>query len=321
MATIKDVAKKAGVSVATVSRLLNKNGYVGAESEKKITAAIKELNYSPNAVARSLSTKTSPLIGLLVPDLSNPYFPQLAKGIEVELSKKGYSVLLGSVDDEKGFVEYLETFKQNNVAGVISSVGFIPSKNKDLTIVEVDRISQGSRYTVTGNDFMGGMLIGEKLIESKSCHKILLISGPKSVKKSNDRSMGIKEALKRTNVSIEEIETSSFELDNSDEIINKLFSMPALPDTIIAPNDLYAVLLVQELLKHHISIPEEVQIIGYDGIQFIDIIFPKIATISQPIYELGKKSAELLMNIIEDRTVKENHVLLDVDFQPGDTLR
>lgn len=321
MATIKDVSKKAGVSVATISRYLNKSGYVGEESKKKIQLAIKELKYSPNAVARSLSTKSSPLVGLLVPDLSNPYFPQLAKGIEVELNKHGYSVLLGSVDSEAHFVEYLETFKQNNVVGVISSVGVIPVKSKELTIVEVDRISPESRYTVISNDFLGGKTIGERLLETSKCQDILLINGPKNIQKSNERSSGIKHVLKNTQIIINEIETSSFSLEDSKQIVNQLFKLPKLPDTIIAPNDLYAILIVQELLKRNISIPNDVQVIGYDGIDLLEIIFPKIATISQPIYQLGAQAANLLVDIIENGKNESAHIVLDVKFKPGDTLR
>ena len=118
MATIKDVAKLAGLSVATVSRGINSSGYVSRESQKKIDAAVKELNFTPNEVARSLYQKKSKLIGLLLPDISNPFFPLIAKGVEVYFSEKGYQVILGSVQEnlEKS-KQYFQAFQQNNIAG------------------------------------------------------------------------------------------------------------------------------------------------------------------------------------------------------------
>ena len=121
MATIKEVAELAGVSVATVSRFMNNSGYVGA-SRAKVEKAIKLLDFSPNEVARSLYQKKSKLIGLLLPDIANPFFPLVAKGVEDKINELGYSLILGNVqgdlDKEK---EYLKIFAQNNVAGVLCS--------------------------------------------------------------------------------------------------------------------------------------------------------------------------------------------------------
>ena len=137
MPTIKDVANLAGLSVATVSRAMNGTGYVSEKAREKIHQAINELNYSPNEVARSLYQKKSKLIGLLLPDISNPFFPLVAKGVEDFLQKKGYQVILGNIqEDNEKANEYLRAFEQNNVAGILSAV-----ENKNRTQSNIRRSS------------------------------------------------------------------------------------------------------------------------------------------------------------------------------------
>src|SRR5699024_5334078 len=125
LATIKQVASKAGVSVSTVSRYITHKGYVSAEAEVKIKKVIQDLNYSPNISAQSLKSKKSNLVGLLLPDISNPFFPMLAKGVEEFLREKGYQLILGNVNEDREIIKsYLQFLVQSNAAGVITTVDF-----------------------------------------------------------------------------------------------------------------------------------------------------------------------------------------------------
>lgn len=125
MATIKDVAGAAGVSVATVSRVLNDNGYVHEDTRTKVMLAMEKLNYYPNEVARSLYKRESRLVGLLLPDITNPFFPQLARGAEDELQREGYRLIIGNSDEElEKELDYLQTFKQNQVAGILAATHY-----------------------------------------------------------------------------------------------------------------------------------------------------------------------------------------------------
>ncbi|RDW21405.1 hypothetical protein CWR48_03095 [Oceanobacillus arenosus] len=122
-AKIRDVAKKAGVSAATVSRVLNNSGYAHEDTRKKVLHAMQKLNYKPNEIARSLYKKKSKLIGLILPDITNPFFPQLSRGVEDYLREKGYSLLIGNTDEYlEQEIDYIETFVQHNVVGIVASI-------------------------------------------------------------------------------------------------------------------------------------------------------------------------------------------------------
>ena len=262
------------------------------------------------------------LIGLLFPNLSNPYFPQLIDGIEGELKRRGYTVLLGRLDNKDEFPSYLRTFENNNIAGIISSAGIIPAQKVSVPIVEVDRISQNSKYFVTTNDFLGGSLIGDNVARTVGTTNIAIIKGPNTSRKSIDRFEGLCSVLlKYPALKITEIASNTFDIKLVDSVIKQIFDLDPFPDTIIAQNDLYAIVILQELLKRGIKVPEQTQVIGYDGINFLDLIYPRIATVEQPIYELGSETANLMVQIIENSNLKETQIQLDVKFSAGATLR
>lgn len=161
MATIKDVAKEAGVSVATVSRVINRNGYVQEETRKLVEAAISKLNYLPNEVARSLYFQKSKLIGLIIPDITNPFFPEIARGVEDVLQQNGYRLIIGNSDeDAEKEVRYIETFTQHNVLGVISTSSEEVSQWEKLNIpvVLLDRIHHDFPFVCSDQRKEGGWL-------------------------------------------------------------------------------------------------------------------------------------------------------------------
>jgi LacI family transcriptional regulator len=159
LSTIKQVAELAGVSKSTVSRYIARNGYVGQDTAEKIEAAIKVLNFVPNLQARTLKTKKSQLVGLLLPDISNPFFPLLAKGVEEYFQERGYQVLLGNVSDEKLEEDYLRILQQSNVAGIISTTDFSERYPElEIPVVMVDRATHNSVYSVLSDNKAGGRL-------------------------------------------------------------------------------------------------------------------------------------------------------------------
>ena len=202
MTTIKDVAKLAGVSVATVSRAINQSGYVGVDSAKKIEKAIKKLDFHPSEVARSLYQKKSKLVGLLLPDISNPFFPLLAKGVEDKMNEAGYHLILGNVQEDMAKEQdYLKAFMQNNVAGILSAVDGGTSNLKEIPFVLLDRVATKKEYAVHGNDFEGGILAAKKIAEG-SPKEIVLLVGPKSIKGSVERLKGSVSVFKRGKLNV-----------------------------------------------------------------------------------------------------------------------
>lgn len=321
MATIKEVAKQAGVSVATVSRALNKNGYVSEEARKKVEAAIRDLEYYPNEVARSLFQKTSKMIGLLLPDISNPYFPLLMKGIEESARENGYSVILGNVEEGSGLGnDYMTLFAQQNVAGVLSAVEGTLSHEHKMPIVMLDRVLEEDDFAVYTNDIQGGKLAAQAVLDRKP-GKVLIIAGPKSVPGAIDRLIGILSVLNPTDVKYEIHETNSFTIEEAEETAKTIFRKYKKIDSVIASNDLFALAVMKEAQQKGLQIPRDVQVIGYDDIPFSQLVYPGLTTISQPAFKLGYQAADLLVSRIRKNKIDKKRIKLDPKLVIRDSLR
>lgn len=212
MATIKDVAGRAGVSVATVSRVLNGNGYVHEDTRQKVEEAIRALNYTPNEVARSLYKKKSKLVGLLLPDITNPYFPQLARGVEDRMQENDYRLIFGNSDENREKeMDYIQTFIQNHVVGIISSTndpGAEMYAELRIPIVFLDRTTS-DRPSVYADGREGGRLAAREIIKRGS-KRITIIQGPAHVGPAMDRYEGAVEVVRERGLSYDVLKTTSF---------------------------------------------------------------------------------------------------------------
>lgn len=321
MTTIRDVAELAGVSVATVSRALNNSGYVSESAREKVESAVKALNFYPNEVARSLFQKKSKLIGLLLPDITNPFFPAIAKGVEDCVTERGYSLLLGNVEgDPEKQEKYLRIFEQNNIAGVISAVQGNPINLKKMPFVSLDRINEHQKYVVHSDDFLGGQLAAQAIIDGKA-KKVVIMAGPENVSASKLRLAGNKDILDKHAIPYEVFQTASFHLDLAEETAQALFNELSDFDSVIASNDIYGFAVITEAHRRGIKIPEDLQVIGYDDIPFSKMMTPRLTTISQPAYDIGYKGAELLCNVMERDFVTEKRTQLPVTLIIRETLR
>lgn len=319
VATIKEVAKHAGVSVASVSRYINKNGYVRAETGEKIAEAIRALDYVPNEVARSLFQKKSKFIGVLLPDIANPYFPLLAKGIEETLIKNGYMMLLANTSDsEEQLNQYITTLLQNNVSGIITALPIRPLK--DVSVIGIDRVYDGEIDKVLPDDYLGGKLIGEE-IRKTVFKKILIITGNLSFKSAKRRLDGLVDVLKKEKILFEIYETVSFNVDEVDKISEEFFDKYSTFDTVIASNDYLALKIMQKAQQRGIHVPKDLQIMGYDGIPFSEMTYPKLTTIKQPVYEIGETAATLMMANLSGENNERQEKILEVSLQKGESLR
>ncbi|MBN9654086.1 LacI family DNA-binding transcriptional regulator [Halobacillus sp. GSS1] len=323
MVTIKDVAREAGVSVATVSRVLNDNGYVGADTRKKVMEAIAELNYSPNEVARSLYKRESRLIGLLLPDITNPFFPQLARGVEDELSQAGYRLLLGNSDENiQKELEYIQTFVQNNVVGIITATNHVDYQiyeALDLPLVLLDRASE-NYPAVYADGREGGRLAAKTLIE-KGAERITLVKGPANIKPAQDRFQGAIEELSQADVDFSVLSTTSYSFEEAQGWAEELFDKFSDTDGIIASNDIVGIAIVHEALERGKRIPEDVQIIGYDDIPQSRLSYPTLSTIRQPAYEMGREAAKLLIRTIKKEPGVEQTIQMPVELVERKTTR
>lgn len=314
MPTIKDVAKKAGVAVATVSRVLNNRGYISEATRQKVYKAMEELNYQPNELARSLYRKKSYLIGLLIPNISHPFFAELAGYIEYYAYQNGYKILLcnsqQNSDKEK---EYIDMLKRHQVDGIIIGSHTLEAEqylNVNLPIVAVDRYYTNIPYVASDN-YNGGILATKLLIE-KGCRNIAHISGPLALNTpANNRYKAFKDVATQENVNYFIVETKlhSFETEEYKKIIRQLFEEHPEIDGIFASSDLIAISIISLARELNKRIPQDLKIIGYDDINIANLVVPSLTTVKQPIEEIAKKAIELILCQIDGKKVENENIL------------
>ncbi|PTF98529.1 LacI family DNA-binding transcriptional regulator [Staphylococcus chromogenes] len=312
MATIKEVAHYAKVSVATVSRAINGNGYVKQETRDKIEAAIQALNYQPNEVARSLNMKKSKLIGLLLPDMSNPFFTLVARGVEDMAMARGYHIMIGNgAMDETKELNYLSMFKVNQCSGVIASQLSTPHAFEQLHALQspcvlIDRAAEGDTC-VEADHVQGGTLQAETILQGNAT-SVLLLYQNLDYTSFRARFDAAKKVLEEANVSV----VTQLEGALTEKLLERYIDTYTI-DSIICSNDVMAFKVMQWLHTLNIKVPEEVQVVGYDDIPFATMFIPTLTTVRQPAYELGQQATQQLINELEGR-VAPTSTILEVDM-------
>lgn len=312
MATIKEVARYANVSVATVSRAINGNGYVKQETRDKIEAAIQALNYQPNEVARSLNMKKSKLIGLLLPDMSNPFFTLVARGVEDMAMARGYHIMIGNgAMDETKELNYLSMFKVNQCSGIIASQLSTPHAFEQLHALKspcvlIDRAAEGDTCVEADHE-QGGTLQAETILQGNAT-SVLLLYQNLNYTSFRARFDAAKHVLKEANVSM----VTQLEGALTETLLERYIDMYSI-DSIICSNDVMAFKVMQWLHTLDIKVPEEVQVVGYDDIPFASMFIPTLTTVRQPAYELGQQAAQQLIDELEG-SVAPTSTILQVDM-------
>lgn len=323
MASIRDVAKHASVSVATVSRVLNDKGYVSEETRKKVEATIAELNYRPNEVARSLFKKQSKTIGLILPDIMNPFFPELARAIEDTATKLGYTVILCNTDeDEEKAQRYIDVLLQKYVDGIIISSNTIQEKTireLNIPVVCIDReISKDIPTIVVDNKH--GARMATRFLKEKGRKKIAHIRGPFDLLNANERCEGYREVVAGEDWFNESyIVNGNYRMETATEVALELLQMHPEIDGIFAANDTMAIGAIKAAHQHGLKIPEDISIIGFDGITLGKASIPELTTIEQPLYELGQKAAKVLIKLIKGQDIEETFYQFDVQLVERDS--
>ncbi|MBG9982392.1 LacI family DNA-binding transcriptional regulator [Aerococcaceae bacterium DSM 111020] len=323
MATIKEIAEAANVSVATVSRYINKSGYVSEETAIKLKEVIEKFNYRPNISAQVLNKKSSKLIGLVVPDISNPFFTKLINGAEETAARHGYMIMIANGSGEKTKLEkYLTYFEQYNVAGILTADEKLKHHNdmKSVPVVYLDRELNEQKFYVGTDHEYGGKILAESILQT-NFHKVLYISGPINHMSSKKRLESFEREFKQQELAFDKIFLDSFTYASAVKCIDNNIKQIIKYDTIVASNDLFALALNAKLQKHQLRVPEDVQIIGYDGIDAIQFTQPILTTVQQPDVLIGSKGCELLINLIEKKTIESNMIYLKPKLSEGKTLR
>lgn len=317
---IKDVAEKSGVSTATVSHVINGTRYVSDEVSEKVRAAMKELNYTPNPIARSLRSHHSYLVGLIIPvknpsDMANLFFMAIAQGVESVLTPKGYKLILcNSHEDEALEKEHIEMFNAQLVDGLILA----PSGEEyslltdQYPVVCIDRKpQQWSRDCVMANNEQGAFDAVDYLIQQGHT-RIGFINGNAKITTNRDRLKGYKQALAKHKLSYQQeyVKEGDVSLENGYKFAKELVVESDITALFIA-NNVLTMGAISYFQETKINIPNEIAIIGFDDYEWTRIINPPLSCVSQPAFEIGQKAAEVLLERIENNETSHQEYLLD----------
>lgn len=314
MATIHDVAKKAGVSVTTVSRVLNNRGYISEATRSKVYQSMDELGYQPNEIARSLLRKQSNIIGLIIPDVSHPFFSELANHVEYHAYQNGFKVLLcNSHMDPVKEKDYIEMLKRNRVDGIIMGSHTLEVEeymNLHSPLVTIDR-KIGSIPFISSDNYKGGELATELLIR-KGCKKIAHICGNLELELlANQRSEAFEHIAAKHAIEHLTIQTDMnvFDQWQYERIIRSLFLEHPDIDGVFATSDIIAAFAVKECGRSGKRVPDDVRIVGYDDVNAASWLTPAITTVKQPISEIGRLAVELIRKQMDGEPLEREHVL------------
>ncbi|CAM3042676.1 LacI family DNA-binding transcriptional regulator [Paenibacillus sediminis] len=315
MATINDVALKAGVSVTTVSRVLNNRGYISEATRKKVYETMEELGYQPNEIARSLLRKQSHIIGLIIPSVSHPFFSELARHVEYYAYQYGFKVLLcnSHLDPGKEKV-YTEMLRRNRVDGIIMGSHTLEVdeyRNVHSPIVTIDRKIDDEIPFISSENYRGGELATELLV-SKGCRKIAHICGNLELNLlANQRSDAFRDVVTKHGVEHVIIQTDMnvFDQEQYERIIRRLLEEHPNVDGIFATSDIIAAFAVKECMKAGKTIPRDVRIIGYDDVNAASWLTPELTSIKQPIEEIGRLAVELIRKQLEGEPFETENLL------------
>ncbi|MBU5592159.1 LacI family transcriptional regulator [Clostridium sp. MSJ-4] len=318
-ASIKDVAREAGVSIATVSRVLNDVDVVNEETKKKVLEAIKKLGYRPNIVARSLKTQKTKTIGILIPDISNQFYPEIVRGTEDVANIYDYNIMLCNSDsDLEKEKEYLRVLKEKMVDGVLyMSSSLEPEilaliKELELNTVLVEsKDNEGKLPSVTIDNKSAALDATNYLIERGNKH-IAYIGTPKNAQNAwSLRYAGYEEAIKESGLELKEelLYFGELKAQTGYEAIDKLIEKDNI-DAIFCASDEIAMGAINALRGKGILVPEDIDVVGFNDLYTASIFYPRLTTISQPMYDMGSVAMRMLIKLINNKDLDQKHFQL-----------
>jgi LacI family transcriptional regulator len=324
VATIYDVAKRARVSTYTVSCVLNRSAYVSPELTARVQKAVKELDYTINEVARSLQTRKSRTVGMLIPDISNPFFSQVVRGAEQRLKKDGYSLLLGnSNNDAEQQQHYLTVFRAKQVDGLLifMSEGTEPAFQQMVdarrAVVFVSRIPSTFEADSVSSDNVHGGRLAFRHLASRGHQHIGLVLGPAVLSPNIDRLKGWHEEAKKRKISLNEayISHSVMSPEHGEQACKRLLALSPRPTAIFTANFPLMTGVLRAIQDSGLRCPEDVEVNSSDDADFLDVFSPAISTIVQPSYVLGEHAASLALNRMKDPDRPFEQILIKPTFK------
>lgn len=323
--TIYDIAKLANVSVATVSRVINDTAPVKDSTRKKIEALIQQYQFQPNAMARSLLKKETGIIGIIVPDLTNPFYTEVLAGAETEAYSTGHTFLLmnaiGNYEKESA---YLSMLRERRVDGMLFLGGRINLKNGDeeldqeliqhastIPTVLINGTVKGNVLTrVATDEYKGACMAVQYLIDNGHKH-IAFLGGEMHMSTTSSKLRAFKKTLKDAGLTIREewILPDSFSIDSGRKQMEHLLSLKKQPTAVFCVNDFVAIGAIKTAIDHGVQVPEDMSIVGFDDIPLAHHFIPEITTVSQEANELGRTAIQVLQRMMNQEKVKKHTVI------------
>ncbi len=309
MSTIKDVAALAGVSFTTVSHVLNNTRPVSAQARARVLAAVDEIGYLPSAVARSLRRSETKIVGVLVPNVRNPFFAELVVGVEEWCRQAGYSVFLCNSDnDPKHQQSYLRTLLEKRIDGLLlSSAGDTDAlattfRHASVPVVTVDRLVPGARADRVSVNNQAGAMAAVRHLMSLGHRRIGCVSGPAEFEVTQERVAGWRAALQDEGVQPDDawLIESDFSTAGGYEAVKTLLARAPALTAVFTSNDLMAMGALRAAAESGRSVPRELSVVGFDGIELGSYIYPAITSVGCSIRDLGREAGRALIERIEN---------------------
>jgi DNA-binding LacI/PurR family transcriptional regulator len=318
-ATIYDVAKEAGVSIATVSNAINGKGKISKKRREQILKIMEKLNYQPSLIASALMGKKTFTLGLLIPDISNPFFGEIARAIDDEAHQSGYSVIICSTDNKDERVErYIGLLEQKSVDGIIIGTGIdnldilTRLQAREIPFVMLARETAAiAADTVVVDDYIGGILVAKHLAELGH-RRLAILSENLKVSSSRERIRGFKQGLSDLDIPFDDadIVICEYRVEEGRRGAHDLLHRTVKPSALFCCNDLLAIGAMQVAKQLGIKVPDDLSIVGFDDTILAGVTDPPLTTVAQPIERMGKQAFNLLIdNLVNIEAVKQRIVL------------
>lgn len=321
--SIKDVAIRAGVSKTTVSHVINGTRIVEEETRQRVLQAIQELHYRPSAAARSLTTKRTYTIGIVISDSSNPFFGELLLGVEEVLRPQNYALIICNTNETLEYeAHYLNLLLNQRVDGIIAAATSQPwielSKAEDqhTPVVFVDRAFENLDGYFVGVDNKAGAYQGTKHLIECGYRKIGILAGLDRLSTMRQRVDGFRQALQDTGLPIKQewIIPSQLSVEGGRQAMRELFSQPECPEAVFINNNLLALGALLEMREIGIKCADDIGIVSFDDHPWAAVSSPPLTVVQQPTREIGNIAANMVLALINDQPVPEKSVILKCKF-------
>lgn len=319
MATIRDVAKLARVSPATVSRVLSGKGAVSEATRRRVLDAMAALNYEPNALGRNLRKQETKTVIVLIPDIKNPFFSEIIRGIEDVAIREGYTILLGNTDnDVKREAEYLRILNAKRADGLILTTARV-EKDHILALARQKPVVLACEYLLDADvpsvsiDNVSSTRKATAHLLSLGHTRIAHLTGPLHVIISRDRLQGYQQALHQHGLSVDPalVQEGDWTLDSGYLLMRKLLALAHPPTAVFAANDEMAIGAIRAVRERGLRVPDDIAIVGFDDIAYAAYVDPPLTTVAQPCYEIGRTAMEMVLHLIRGEPIPQPQRVLE----------